>query len=334
MNNLLWKKYFPLSDQNAFICLADKMGDDATIVERARTSYGKDVQDPYKYPVQGQFLSPEDENHNRELDKRDRQLIRYLMNHQHTSPFEMVEFVFLVQVPMDCWRQWVRHRTASINEYSTRYTEAIDCFQVTSPQEWRLQATDNKQGSSGYLTEWPEGYELNEDRFMIYTPDGGFKSYGYGGPSFPKSPGEYLTVEEERMQKQLSSMYKERLAFGIAKEQARKDLPLSTYTRAYWKCDLHNIFNFLRLRMDSHAQLEIRSFANCMFEIVKQVCPVACEAFEDYVLHARRFSRMEMEVLKAFLRSKDCTYLNIHEHKPNSTIMADREWKEFLNKLS
>lgn len=326
MNNLIWKKHFPLSDQNAFICLADKMGDDTTIVERARTSYGKDLQDPYKYPTQGQFLSPEDENHNRELDKRDRQLIRYLMNHQHTSPFEMVEFVFLVQVPMDCWRQWVRHRTASINEYSTRYTEAIDCFQVTSPQEWRLQATDNKQGSNGYLTEWPEKFEYEQEEYSNFRHSG--EPYGlFEVEHMQSQPGVILSNLEHNFHMHAKKLYKERISLGIAKEQARKDLPLSTYTRAYWKCDLHNIFNFLRLRMDSHAQLEIRSFANCMFEIVKQVCPIACEAFEDYVLHAKRFSRMEMELIKNLL-----LYNTLPDCKPSS--MTDREWKEFLNKLS
>lgn len=334
MNNLFWKKYFPLSDQNAFICLADKMGDDTTIVERARTSYGKDVQDPYKYPVQGQFLSPEDENHNKELDKRDRQLIRYLMSHQHTSPFEMVEFVFLVQVPMDCWRQWVRHRTASINEYSTRYTEAIDCFQVTSPQEWRLQATDNKQGSMSGEPIWP-------------FPDNYWKSPTDDTRWLEKEDSirNILSHQEASFHRAARDLYEARLKAGIAKEQARKDLPLSTYTRAYWKCDLHNIFNFLRLRMDKHAQLEIRSFANCMFEIVKQVCPVACEAFEDYVLHAKRFSRMEMEILDEMLDIVRNHYQShdqplVHNGsgrlaafgKPSS--MTDREWKEFLAKLS
>ena len=125
-------------------------------------------------------------------------------------------------------------------------------------------------------------------------------------------------------------LYELRSAFGVAKEQARKDLPLSTYTRAYWKCDLHNIFNFLRLRMDSHAQLEIRSFANCMFEIVKSICPVACEAFEDYVLHAKRFSRMEMH----FLREMYADSLTAKGEFSKPSSMTDREWKEFLSSLS
>jgi thymidylate synthase (FAD) len=293
---LAWKKYHPLSDQNAFICLVDHMGDDSSIVQAARVSYGKDEQDSYLDCNTGEYKTAK-----KPFTDKDRQLIRYLMNHSHTTPFEMVEIKFMVQVPMDCWRQWIRHRTASVNEYSTRYTEALDCFQVTAPTEWRLQATDNKQGSSGYLeAELPKGID-----------------------------GEVLTSHEIMFHKQARSIYQSRLRCGIAKEQARKDLPLSTYTRAYWKCDLHNIFNFLRLRMDSHAQLEIRSFANCMFEIVKQLCPVACEAFEDYVLHAKRFSRMEMEFLKQHLPNLDYGFES--QTKPDS--MTDREWKEFLEKL-
>ena len=124
------EEYHPLSDQNAFICLVNWMGNDSSIVQAARVSYGKDVRENIKYPKHfGLPLSKQDEQRSKEIlerrkeqDKKDRNLIRYLMNHQHTTPFEMVEVQFMVQVPMDCWRQWVRHRTANINEYSTRYT--------------------------------------------------------------------------------------------------------------------------------------------------------------------------------------------------------------------
>lgn len=295
---LRWKKYHPLSDQNAFICLVNWMGNDSSIVQAARVSYDKD-NNPItaNEAINSNYARFQDYE---EQQRRDRNLIRYLMNHQHTTPFEMVEVQFMVQVPMDCWRQWVRHRTANINEYSTRYTEALDFFQVTQPDEWRLQSTDNKQGSSGFLN----------------TID-----------------GEMLSQVEHHFHNQCKAMYNDRLALGIAKEQARKDLPLSTYTRAYWKCDLHNIFNFLRLRMDSHAQLEIRSFANCMFEIVKQLFPVACEAFEDYVLHAKKFSRMEMEVIKELLKPCGNTCPNLINPNDKPSSMTEREWKEFLAKL-
>ena len=322
-NQLKWKKYHPLSDQNAFICLVDCMGDDSSIVQAARVSYDKDEQKPQANPdcpdCDGTGKDPTckgaacDCKWIPDISPKDRHLIRYLMNHAHTTPFEMVEFKFMIQVPMDCWRQWIRHRTANVNEYSTRYTEAIDAFQITQPTEWRLQATDNKQGSSGFL----------EAHLPTSAVD-----------------GECLTIAEERFHASAKLLYQDRLKAGIAKEQARKDLPLSTYTRAYWKCDLHNIFNFLRLRMDSHAQLEIRSFANSMYEIIKPICPVACEAFEDYVLHAKRFSRMEMEILRNFIRQEQDTKDNTtilytvddFNRKPSS--MTDREWKEFIAKLS
>jgi thymidylate synthase (FAD) len=304
---LAWKKYHPLSDQNAFICLVDHMGDDSSIVQAARVSYGKDERDEYIDCSTGEYKSV-----NKPFTDKDRQLIRYLMNHSHTTPFEMVEIKFMIQVPMDCWRQWVRHRTASINEYSTRYTEALDIQQTTLPGEWRLQATDNKQGSSGFLP-------------------------AQGCDGQPPYDGKTLSFDEEIFHKKAKELYEDRLRSGVAKEQARKDLPLSTYTRAYWKCDLHNIFNFLRLRMDSHAQLEIRQFANCMFEIVKQLCPVACEAFEDYVLHAKKFSRMEMEALDDMLdivRNHYQSYgQTIEDNHGKPSSMTDREWKEFLEKL-
>jgi thymidylate synthase (FAD) len=305
--NLQWKKYYPLSDKNAFICLVDHMGDDSSIVQAARVSYGKDEQEKIEYPEHfGLPNPPEVDQKNQQILKdreeqqsKDRNLIRYLLRHSHTTPFEMVEFKFMVQVPMDCWRQWIRHRTANVNEYSTRYSEALNFFQVTDPSEWRLQATDNKQGSSGYLP----ANQFAKDTLIT---------------------GRTLTQDEQDFHLEAKVLYQNRLAAGVAKEQARKDLPLSTYTRAYWKCDLHNIFNFLRLRMDYHAQLEIRSYANAMYAIVSQICPVACEAFEDYVLHAKKFSRMELTTLKNAL---------IYEDLERHNSMTDREWKEFLAKL-
>lgn len=284
INELKFKKY-PVLDQG-FICLVDAMGDDAAIVQAARVSYDKDVQQVFS-----------DAEH-WELKAKDRHLIRYLMSHQHTTPFEMVEIKFMVQAPMDCWRQWIRHRTANVNEYSTRYTEAIDACQTTAPDQWRLQATDNKQGSSGFLPEFELG----------------------------KISGKALSDTEAWFHHKATEVYKARLQAGVAKEQARKDLPLSTYTRAYWKCDLHNIFNFLRLRMDSHAQLEIRSYANAMYEIVKQIVPVACEAFEDYVLNAKKFSAMEVELLQQ-------VWNNTNHNITKPTKMTDREWTEFLKKV-
>ena len=335
---LQWKKYPVLND--GFICLVDVMGDDSSIVQAARVSYGKDEreEDNYQPLCNGKPL-PKDPCVPLDTSKNDRRLIRYLLNHSHTSPFEMVEFKFLVRVPMDCWRQWIRHRTANVNEYSTRYTEAIDSQQTTSPGEWRLQATDNKQGSSGYLETWPQPMVVKESGGEY--PDSYYIDTGYGDeyvdPNEYKTPGEYLSKREANYHQDAQELYQERLAAGVAKEQARKDLPLSTYTEAYWKCDLHNIFNFLRLRMDSHAQLEIRSYANAMAEIVKQVCPVAWEAFEDYVLYAKKFSRMEMMCIRGIVNNHQDTFEGTQqglENWPKPESMTDREWKEFLNKLT
>jgi len=328
IESLRWKKYPVLND--GFVCLVDVMGDDASITQAARVSYGNDI----RHEDTGQCaVLPKPS-----LPAKDRALVRYLLNHGHTSPFEMVEFKFLVRVPMDCWRQWIRHRTANVNEYSTRYTEAIDSQQITGVDEWRLQATDNKQGSSGFLTDWPEGstfgttYVADDQGLptqvnVIKLPDG----RTIVTDCYPDAtPGRYLSAREREHHLAGQELYQERLSLGIAKEQARKDLPLSNYTEAYWKIDLHNLFNFLRLRMDSHAQQEVRLYANAMYEIVKQVCPVACEAFEDYVLHAKKFSRMEMEQITWLIKNSN---FNVNTwSKPDN--ITDREWKEFLAKIS
>jgi thymidylate synthase (FAD) len=349
-----WQKYYPLSDKNAYICLVEHMGSDNAIVQAARVSYDADITKQQCQLCNGDGYSKQaslgdeacedcgglgyieytsNQERTESSPKKDRQLIRYLLAHGHTTPFEMVEVKFMVQVPMDCWRQWIRHRTANVNEYSTRYTEAIDACQVTLPTEWRLQATDNKQGSSGFLETYPASM-IKHDEGPNYYIDTGFTD-SYIEPNECPTPGEYFSKREDKFHQDARELYEERIAAGIAKEQARKDLPLSTYTRAYWKCDLHNIFNFLRLRMDSHAQLEIRSYANAMFDIIKPLFPVACEAFEDYVLHAKKFSRMEMITIREMFKYMN-DQLNNGEVAaiPKPASMTDREWKEFLAKLS
>lgn len=245
LGNPRWKKYPCGSD--GFICLVDWMGNDDSIIQAARVSYGtgtKKVSD-------------------------DRNLIRYLYRHGHLTPFEMVEFKFLVRCPMDAWRQWIRHRTANVNEYSTRYSEAIDSCEKA--RSWRAQAGTNKQGSDGTVDAWPEGFEIPK-----YIRSDLREDLKTGGPE------EYLSWREQNVHTTTREVYDERLKLGVAREQARKDLPLSTYTEAYWKCDLRNIMNFLSLRMDAHAQLEIREYANAMYDIVKQICPIAMEAFDEY----------------------------------------------------
>jgi thymidylate synthase (FAD) len=238
---LRWRKFPVLND--GYVCLVDIMGDDQAVVQAARVSYGEGT---------------------RKVSD-DRGLIRYLLRHRHTTPFEMAELKLLVRVPMDCWRQWIRHRTANVNEYSTRYSLAIDAMQTTPPDAWRTQAWQNRQGS--------------------------------GAPLDPQQ-GEQLSAAEVEFQRQARQLYEQRIALGVAREQARKDLPLSTYTEAYWKVDLHNLLHFLALRMDSHAQWEIREYATTIgHEIVRPLFPLVWEAFVDYRLEGLFLSRLEREVI-------------------------------------
>ncbi len=241
LESLRWKK-FPVLD-DGFVALVDCMGDDGAVVQAARVSYGEGT---------------------RKVSD-DRQLIRYLLRHAHTTPFEMAELKFVVRVPMDCWRQWIRHRTASVNEYSTRYSLAIDSMQATGAGEWRGQATNNRQGSAGLVA---------------------------------ADLGERLSQAEHELQEQARTVYEARLGAGIAREQARKDLPLSTYTEAYWKIDLHNLLHFLALRMDTHAQLEIRRYAETIgHEIVQPLFPLVWEAFLDYRVEAMRLTKLDRGVI-------------------------------------
>jgi len=242
LDRLLGIPFKALDD--GFIRVVDYMGSDASIVQAARVSYGQGTK----------------------KINEDRGLIRYLMRHHHSTPFEMCEIKFHLRVPMDCWRQWIRHRTANVNEYSTRYSIAIDSAQKTTSTDWREQTMGNRQGSAGMAG---------------------------------KGIGASLTQREAAFQKLSRKLYEDRLAAGIAREQARKDLPLSTYTEAYWKIDLHNLFHFLALRMEAHAQFEIRAYANVIGqEIVRRWCPLAWEGFLDYRFHAVSLSAIETEILK------------------------------------
>jgi thymidylate synthase (FAD) len=245
VKELRWKKFSVLDD--GFVCLVDVMGDDGSIVQAARVSYGEGTK----------------------KSSDDRTLIRYLLRHRHTTPFEMAEIKFLVRVPMDCWRQWIRHRTANVNEYSTRYSIAIDSSQTTLPDQWRAQAQTNRQGSSEPLS---------------------------------REIGKKLTEAERELQAQTKRVYEERLETGVAREQARKDLPLSTYTEAYWKIDLHNLLHFLSLRMDSHAQQEIRDYATVIGEqIIQPLFPIVWEAFRDYRMDGLFLSRLDQGVIQRLM---------------------------------
>jgi thymidylate synthase (FAD) len=228
---------------DGFVRVVDYMGNDSSVVQAARVSYGK-----------GTKKLREDET-----------LIRYLLRHHHTTPFEMCEIKLHIRVPMDCWRQWIRHRTASVNEYSTRYSLAVDATQKTKPEEWRTQGTTNRQGSDGLLT---------------------------------AEQGSYFSTQESELQEFTRKVYNERIAAGIAREQARKDLTLSVYTEAYWKIDLRNLLHFLALRMEAHAQYEIRAYAATIGnEIVSKWCPTVWKAFQDYLFGGVELSKQEIAII-------------------------------------
>ena len=223
---------------HGFIRLVDNMGGDDAIVQAARVSYGKGTRKV----------------------SQDRGLIRYLLRHRHTTPFEMVEFKFHCKMPIFVARQWVRHRTANINEYSLRYSEARDEFYIPDEKHILFQSKLNKQGRSG---------EVSAD--------------------LKKKVQDYFREISDRSY----AVYSELNEAGIARELARAVLPVNIYTEWYWKNDLHNILHFLSLRMDPHAQYEIRIYAEAMAKIVKQIAPFAYEAFQDYVVGGMRFSSIE-----------------------------------------
>lgn len=283
VDEILGVRFSVLDD--GFVRVIDYMGSDAAIVQAARISYGAGTKRLHE----------------------DRGLIRYLMRHRHTTPFEMCEIKLHVRVPMDCWRQWIRHRTASVNEYSTRYSEAINAAQQTQADQWRFQSTSNRQGSDSAV---------------------------------PTDLGRRLSDREAETQNLAREVYEERLAAGVAREQARKDLPLSTYTEAYWKIDLHNLFHFLGLRMDPHAQPEIRSYAEVIGkEIVARWCPIAWEAFIDFRLEAMMLSRLEGVILRAILSGDKAQARRIADEagllrrNSDGTLTRSRERDEVEAKL-
>ncbi|MEW6701124.1 MAG: FAD-dependent thymidylate synthase [Bacteroidota bacterium] len=282
LDEILGMKFKVLDD--GFVRIVDYMGGDESIVQAARVSYGKGTK----------------------KISEDRGLIRYLLRNFHTTPFEMCEIKLHVRVPMDTWRQWIRHRTANVNEYSTRYSIAIDASQKTDADQWRVQAKDNKQGSAGF---------------------------------FDDAIGSKLSEREEELQKFAREIYQERLQIGVAREQARKDLPLSTYTEAYWKIDLHNLLNFLALRMDEHAQFEIRSYAKIIGdEIVARWCPLAWEAFKDYRMSSINFSSLELQIIKQIIADKNQEAIKLAENfgwlgKVEGRLSRNRERIEFEEKL-
>jgi thymidylate synthase (FAD) len=215
---------------------------DFAIVQAARVSYGQGT---------------------KRLNE-DRGLIRYLARHRHTTPFEMVEFKFHHVMPIFVARQWIRHRTANVNEYSARYSVVRDLFYRPTPKSVRKQSAANRQGGEEPVD------DLTAREFCEYL-DSAAAAY---------------------------AQYEKFLEKGVARELARIALPVNVYTQWYWKCDLHNLLHFLSLRMDAHAQQEIRDYASAMFALIQPIVPIAAEAFIDYQLQAMHLSRLEIEALR------------------------------------
>ncbi len=241
----LLEQTLPVLDKG-FVRLVDYMGGDARIVQSARVSYGEGTK----------------------TYRQDRGLIHYLLRNWHTSPFEQVVLTFHVKMPIFVARQWIRHRTARLNEISGRYSVMKDEFYLPEPDLVATQSADNKQGR---------------------------------GDSLPLDQAARVITAMNEEQRAVYANYETMLEDGVARELARANLPLATYTEMYWQIDLHNLLQFLRLRMDPHAQYEIRVYAEALAECAKAVAPIAYEAFEEHVLGAVSFSRGECEALSRML---------------------------------
>lgn len=272
-----------------FVELIEVMGTDHSIPDAARVCTGK-------------------EREGKQDVERDRRLIRYLMRHQHWTPFEMAELKFRILCPMDVWRQWIRHRTASVNEYSTRYSNALERTATTEAGAWRKTSDLRKQGSSDEMLPLDKGLELSQREVDF--------------------------LEEAK------SVYHERLAAGVAREQARKDLPLSTFTEAIWKIDLRNLFHFLKLRMSKEAQFEIRQYANAVALIAQSAFPICYEAFLDFELNATTLTAVDVQCLATLLSGANITEDRVRDAWLDRFGVAvppenhDSEREEFIKKLA
>ena len=258
---------------HGFIRVIDYMGNDTSIVQAARVSYGEGTK----------------------KSRDDKSLIFYLMRHWHSTPFEMVEFKFHCKMPIFVARQWVRHRTANINEYSLRYSEARDEFYIPKSDQIEFQSAMNKQGRSGQV---PDDLKNKVIDYFNEISDRSFE------------------------------IYSELNEAGVARELARAILPVNLYTEWYWKNDLHNLLHFIGLRSDSHAQYEIRVFSDAMASYVKKVAPHAWEAYQDYAVKGLRFSKIEQNILSKGLSNssiddllEDIAYsitASLHNNKPRN----------------
>ena len=256
---------------HGFVRVVDYMGDDGAIVQAARVSYGRGTR----------------------AVSTDEGLIRYLMRHWHSTPFEMCEIKLHVKLPLFVARQWIRHRTANVNEISARYSILDREFYIPAPEHLSAQSVSNRQGRGATL----EGEEAA--RVLEILREDAMRSYDH-----------YEAMLSQEGQQ------------GLARELARMNLPANVYTQWYWKTDLHNLFHFLRLRADPHAQYEIRAYAEAICEIVRDWVPAAWAAFEDYRLGGLQLSARGVAVLKRRLAGETVT--------EESSGMSKGEWREFV----
>lgn len=249
---------------HGYIQYVDSFGSDACIAEAARVSYAQNTK------------------------KSDNEkLIRYLMRHKHTSPFEMVEVKFQIRMPIFVARQWMRHRTANVNEVSGRYSKLDKLYY--NPPLFKKQSTSNQQGSGDYME---------------------------------KASQEIVRKKYAKLCNDAMDLYDDLLGRGMSKEQARYVLPLSTYTTIIWKIDLHNLFNFIRLRLPANAQYEIRVYAKALYDFCCMKFPISTKAFYDYSLKSKNLSLQEYEIIKQFTKDK-------HVEKPDA--LSDREFEQLKN---
>jgi len=255
---------------HGFIRVIDYMGDDAAICQAARVSYGKGTKSV----------------------QNDAGLIRYLMRHWHSTPFEMCEIKLHVKLPVFVARQWIRHRTANVNEYSARYSILDREFYIPAPEDLAAQSSVNNQG---------RGEALSGDEAARVL--------------------EILKSDADRCYDHYEEMISDEGRQGLARELARMNLPMNIYTQWYWKVDLHNLFHFLRLRADSHAQYEIRVYAEAICKVVADWVPAAYGAFEDYRMEGANLSGKAMDCIRRMLKGEKVTQEN--------SGMSKGEWREF-----
>jgi thymidylate synthase (FAD) len=267
---------------HGFVRVIDYMGDDGAVVQAARVSYGKGTR----------------------RVSEDRGLIRYLLRHRHTTPFEMCEIKYHVKLPIFVARQWIRHRTANVNEYSARYSILDKEFHIPEPDQLASQAAANRQGRD-HLLQGDEAKRVLE----ILQQDAELTYAHYEEMLNQDADGNRLSEDRE----------------GLARELARMNLTLNTYTQWYWKIDLHNLLHFLSLRADDHAQYEIRVYADAMLESVKRWVPITFEAFMDYRMGGLELSAKALQVVRQMLDGKQV------EQKGSG--LSPREWRELMASL-